>query len=158
MLTNFCCTRRLHSCSTTLRPRFDSLERGRRWKVARVLLSLGGRVATPFNDVLAVNGFAMLLLLHGETVTIRPKVGGSYERTAIVDRNPPALFNQAGEVVATAAEVRLHADATLGVDHTVLNTGGDLIDIEVRYGAAQTTHAIFQIISTDGGVVKLAVR
>lgn len=111
-----------------------------------------------FSQSIAKNAFSQLLLLHGETVTYRPKVGGSYERTAIVERNPPAIFDAVGNVVSPSAIVRFHNDATIGVNPVTLNTGGDEIDIALRNGATPTTRSVFQVISTDGGVTVLAVR
>ena len=115
-------------------------------------------MTNPFANILARDAFATLLMLHGETVTYRPKVGGSYERQAVVERNPPALFDAAGNVVAVNAIVRFHNDATTGVDANNLNTGGDKVDISVRYGATLKTQSVFQVVSTDGGVTVLAVR
>ena len=97
-------------------------------------------------------------MLHGETVTYRPKVGGSYTRTAVVERNPPAMFDPVGNVVAPSAIVRFHNDATIGVDPVTLNTGGDKVDISLRNGATPTTRGVYQVISTDGGVTALAIR
>lgn len=115
-------------------------------------------MSSQFSQILGVNAFAQLLLLHGETITYRPKVGGSYERTAIVERNPPALFDAAGNAVAPTAIVYLHNDATTGVDANNLNTGGDKIDIALRNGATPTTQSVYQVLSTDGGITELAVR
>lgn len=115
-------------------------------------------MSTPFNQIIGQNAFAQILLLHGETVTYRPKVGGSYERTAVVERNPPALFDAAGNAVAPNAIVRFLNDATSGVDANNLNTGGDKIDIALRSGAKPTTQNVFEVLSTDGGVTVLAVR
>jgi|TARA_R110002167_G_scaffold210293_1_gene414496 hypothetical protein len=115
-------------------------------------------MSTPFNQIIGNNAFAQLLLLHGETVTYRPKVGGSYTRTAVVERNPPAMFDAAGNVVAPSAIVRFHGEATTGIDPNNLNTGGDKIDIALRSGATPTTQNVYQVVSTDGGVTALAVR
>tara|TARA_R110002012_G_scaffold20689_3_gene73099 strand:+ start:3444 stop:3848 length:405 start_codon:yes stop_codon:yes gene_type:complete len=132
----------------------------RRWGVTRApqRFYLGFYMSSQFSQLIAQNAFAQLLLLHGETVTYRPKVGGSFERTAIVERNPPALFDAVGNAVAPSAIVRFHNDATTGVDANNLNTGGDKIDIALRNGATPTTQNVFQVLSTDGGVTELAVR
>ena len=111
-----------------------------------------------FSQSVAKDAFSQLLIIHGETVTYRPKVGGSFERTAVVERNPPDLFDAVGNAVAVNAIVRFHNDATTGVDANNLNTGGDEIDIAIRNGATVKTQSVFQVLSTDAGVTVLAVR
>ena len=75
-----------------------------------------------------------------------------------MERNPPAIFDAGGNVVAPSAIVRFHGEAEAGIDPNNLNTGGDKIDIALRNGATPTTQSVFQVVSTDGGVTALAVR
>jgi len=115
-------------------------------------------IMSQFNDLLGNNGFAQNLLVHGETVVIRPKTGGCSERTATVDRQPPAVWDAVGNAVAVSLMVHLHNDEDTGWAAEQINTGGDKIDVALRYGAALTTHVVFQLVTSDGGITTIAVR
>ena len=118
-------------------------------------------MVTPFQSIVAEQGFAQLLLLHGETIIYRPKTGGCYSRQAIVDRNPPEVLNAIGEVVAPRMLIRFHNDETLGVLAGRVNKGGDRIDCTLAVGDdAETavTLDVFLLVSSGGGRTVLAVR
>ena len=112
-----------------------------------------------FDTRFARSGFVRLLRHHGETVTYLPAAGGSRSLTAIIDREPPTIYDASGNAVTAEFMVRVHNDSTIGISASELDTGGD--GIELLEHSSDTTpvrKTILKMVSQDGGVVVLALR
>ena len=115
-------------------------------------------MATEF-DSLFFDAFDDQLLMFGESIVYRKQNGTERTITAIVDRDPPAIFNPAGEVALTPSVViRVHNDATYGISNTELETGGDKVTLAVRTSETASQRTIAKLLESDGGVVSLAIR
>lgn len=115
-------------------------------------------MATVFDSHFAAVGFPMLLSQFGESITYLPYSGGSRSITAIVDRDPPAIMDAAGNAVVPQFIVRVYNSATSGISSRELNTGSDELQFVKKIGETiPATLSIGQIISQDAGVVQLAV-
>lgn len=115
-------------------------------------------MATVFDSLFAQAGFPMLLSQFGESITYLPYGGGSRSITAIVDREPPAILDAAGNTVLPQFIVRVYNSATTGISSTELDKGKDELQFPKKVGAAtDSTFSIGHLISQDAGVVQLAV-
>jgi len=113
---------------------------------------------TDFDDRFAESGFDSLLVDHGERVEYHPQAGGSRFISAIVERDPPAVFSAGGELVHAKFSVSVLDDKTLGISSYELNTGGDEIALAIRKGKLRTRRVIIQMNDDAGGVLTLAVE
>lgn len=94
-----------------------------------------------------------------EEVTYYPRSGGSRTILAIVEREPPSLFDQAGNVVMVAFLVWVKNDKTDGILATELNTGNDQIELPERIGKLPRRRcSVERLIDHDGGMLQLALR
>jgi hypothetical protein len=87
-------------------------------------------------------------------------VGGSRSINAIVDRNPPAIYDAAGTVVMPSFIVTIDNDCTTGVTRGEMNTGGDEIELLAEYGDVQRTRlTVMMEVGRDfGGTIQLALK
>lgn len=114
---------------------------------------------TAFATWFAESSFPLLLEQHGERVTYYPRGGGSRSIDAIVDREPPAVFDSTGKVIKTSYIVRVFNDCVTGILSRELNTGGDELELIPKLGGAvPEKRPIVRLISQDSGVTQLAIE
>jgi len=115
-------------------------------------------MATVFDAHFAAAGFPMLLDNFGESITYLPFSGGSRSIIAIVEREPPAILDAAGNAVLPRAAIRVYNSCRSGISSKELDTGKDQIEMRLKVGdALPTTMSIMQMTSQDSGVTSLAV-
>lgn len=69
-----------------------------------------------------------------ETVTYKPRGGGTRAIKAVVDRNPPAYKGPSGKIVTPVLAIRVPNSATTGISSAELDTGGDKVSVAKRIG------------------------
>lgn len=105
------------------------------------------------------SGFPGLLTQFGEPIVYHFRAGGSRSINAIINRDPPATYNVAGEVIMPSFEIRVIADCKTGVLSSEVDTGGD--EVELRGDVSDATFKTCSILkkeSDDSGVVVLLLR
>lgn len=113
---------------------------------------------TVFDSHFAAAGFPMLLDQFGESITYLPNGGGERSIKAIVDRDPPAILDAAGNTVIPQFIVRANNSCRSGISSRELDSGRDMLRFVKRIGdAIPGTYSIGQMLSQDSGVVQLAV-
>ena len=113
---------------------------------------------TVFDDSME-HGFAALLSQHGETVSYKFRnTGDVVSRTAMVDRNPPDVVDQLGNVIGFSLMVSFHNDSTDGVLSNVVDNGGDEISVALKTNGTEEWRPVFSLLEGDGGVTRVAVR
>ncbi len=60
--------------------------------------------------------------------------GGSESVSALVDRNPPAIYDAAGNIVLPEFQITIANSCTSGVTCARIDTGGDQIEVVAEYG------------------------
>ena len=94
-----------------------------------------------------------------ELIPYRFGSGGSREVAATVDRDPPEVYNAAGDVVMPKFIIRIHNDSDTGVLPSEVDTGGDRVDLLKEFGGTVTeTVGVISVLSQDMGMVTLALR
>ena len=115
-------------------------------------------MATVFDAHFAAVGFPMLLDNFGESITYLPYSGGSRSILAIIEREPPAILDAAGNAVLPTATIRVYNSCRSGISSKELDTGKDEIEMILKVGDALPKRmSIMQMISQDSGVTSLAV-
>jgi hypothetical protein len=115
-------------------------------------------MATVFDSLFQQTGFPLLLSQFGESIEYVPRSGGSRSITAIVDREPPAIMDAAGNAVVPQFIVRVYNSAVSGISSQEMNTGGDQVRFVKRIGETiPATYSVGQIISQSGGVLRFSV-
>ena len=113
---------------------------------------------TVFDSHFASAGFPMLLSNFGESITYLPGGGGSREIQAIVDRDPPTVFDAAGNAVFPQFIVRVYNSCRSGISSREVDTGKDQLQFVRRIGeVVPVTFSVGMMVSQDSGVVQLAV-
>jgi hypothetical protein len=101
----------------------------------------------------------MLLANFGESITYFPQGGGSRPIQAIIDRDPPAIFDAAGNAVLPVAMVRVYNSCRSGISSHELDTGTDEIEFPLRIGdTLPKRFSVMQMQTQDSGVVSLALK
>lgn len=94
-----------------------------------------------------------------ETVVYNPHGGGSRTILAIVDREPPSIMDDAGNVVGLSFMVYVANNATSGIAATEIDTGGDRLQVSAMTGQLpRRTCSILKVMDNDTGMLQLAVR
>ena len=115
-------------------------------------------MATVFDAHFAAAGFAMLLDNFGESITYLPFSGGARSIIAIIEREPPAILDAAGNAVLPTATIRVYNSCRSGISSKELDTGKDEIEMILKVGDALPKRmSIMQMTSQDSGVTSLAV-
>ena len=94
-----------------------------------------------------------------EIVTYHPRGGGSRTINAIVDREPPSLMDDAGNVLALSFMLYVANSLTDGITADEIDTGGDTISIKSRVtNTAPKVCTILRVVDNDHGMLQLAVK
>jgi hypothetical protein len=113
---------------------------------------------TTFDSHFAAAGFPMLLSQFGESVSYYPKGGGRREILAIIERNPPAVFDASGNAVMPTATIRVHNSCRSGISSREVDIGKDEIEFVLKVGQTiPKTFSFMTLLSQDSGVTHLAV-
>lgn len=94
-----------------------------------------------------------------ETVVYYFADGGSRSIPAIVDRDPPAIYD-AGNVVMPSYVITIANSCTNGVTKAELDTGGDEVELFAEFcGVVRTRVTVLQEVERDyGGAIGLALK
>lgn len=94
-----------------------------------------------------------------EEIVYRPRGGGDRTINAIVDREPVAIYDAAGNMVLPEVNIHVDNNCKTGIAASEVDTGGDLILMTVRDGdTIPRTLAVMRIIGHDEGIVQLALK
>jgi len=112
-------------------------------------------MATVFDSHFAASAFPGLLDQFGESIKYMPRSGGTRTINAIVEREPPAVFDAAGNAVLPQFIVRVHNSCRSGISSNEIDTGGDTIELPKMVGdIVPTRFSIGQVMSQSGGVMR----
>ena len=115
-------------------------------------------MATVFDAQFAATGFPLLLSQFGESITYLPYGGGARVISAIIDREPPAIFNPSGDAVLPKFVLRVRNSCKTGIASNEIDTGKDELEFIKQIGeAVPTRFSIAQMVSQDSGVTQIAV-
>lgn len=115
-------------------------------------------MATVFDSHFAAAGFPQLIDNFGESITYYPNGGGARPIQAIVDREPPAIMDAAGNAVVPRFIVRVFNSCRSGIASNEIDTGKDELQFAAKVGeVVGKRHSIGQIISQDSGVLQISV-
>lgn len=115
-------------------------------------------MATTFDSHFASAGFPMLLEQFGESIVYLPTGGGRRSITAIVERNPPAIFDASGNAVLPTANIRVYNSCRTGIASSEINIGSDQVELVLKIGSTiPRTFSFMTMTSQDAGVTALAL-
>jgi hypothetical protein len=115
-------------------------------------------MGTAFDSHFAAAGFPMLLDNFGESVVYFPNGGGRRSILAIVERNPPAIFDASGNAVLPTATIRVYNSCRSGIASNEINIGKDEIEFVLKIGQTLPKRLSFMtLMSQDAGVSQFAV-
>lgn len=93
-----------------------------------------------------------------ETIEYNFRNGGSRSFSAVITREPPEVYNAAGEVVMPKYLITFPGDCESGVEPKDIDTGGDKIRIIRDFnGLATDTLRVGVVVAQDMGMVTVAV-
>lgn len=115
-------------------------------------------MASRFDTYFQTSGFVGLLAEFGEPVVYFFAGGGSRSVAAILERNPPAIFDQAGNPMQIEIVMRVRRHAIKGVLSNEVNRGLDSVEILRRVDdSAATRYTVVRKLAEDSGVITLAL-
>jgi hypothetical protein len=115
-------------------------------------------VASRFDTYFQTSGFVGLLAEFGEPVVYYFAGGGSRSIVAIIERNPPAIFDQAGNPMQIEMIIRVRRHASRGILSSEVSRGQDGVELLRRVDdAVATRYTVVRKLSDDSGVVSLAL-
>lgn len=113
---------------------------------------------TVFDSHFASAGFPMLLAQFGESITYWPRGGGSRSINAIVDREPPAIYDASGNAVMPKAVIRVNNSCRSGISSREVDNGGDEVEMPLNIGDQLPKRmSVMVMTAQDSGVTVLAV-
>ena len=115
-------------------------------------------MTTVFDSHFAAAGFPMLLDNFGESIAYVKGCGGRRVITAIVERNPPAIFDASGNAVLPTATIRVYNSTRSGISSREVDIGIDQVEFTRNIGdMSPVTFSLMTMVSQDSGVTQLAV-
>jgi hypothetical protein len=112
-------------------------------------------MTTIFDRQFGEQAFPMLLEQYGEPVVYYLRSGGSRSFNAIVERDPPAIYDAIGNVVSASYRVRFLNNCQGGVKSSEIDAG-DEISLVAEIGDARSRRFTVLIKkSVDSGVVSI---
>lgn len=115
-------------------------------------------MGTVFDSHFAAAGFPQLLANFGESIAYFPTTGGRRLINAIVERNPPAIFDASGNAVLPTATIRVLNSCRSGIASREVDIGKDEIEMVGKIGETIPKRFSFMtLMSQDAGVTQLAV-
>ena len=111
---------------------------------------------TQFETIHGTYAAPALLTMYGESVTYRPRSGGTRAITGIVITDAATIAALVEDVSQVRCIVRLLNNATTGIAASEVDLGGDKIDAPLRDGDSATTLAIKQLVNDDAGWTSVA--
>ncbi len=113
---------------------------------------------TLFDAYFTATGFPVLLDQFGETIVYLPANGGRRSISAIIERNPPAVFNASGNAVLPTLMLRVHNSCRSGIASNEVDIGTDQIELVLKVGdTIPQTFSLMTMLSQDSGVTSLAL-
>lgn len=112
-------------------------------------------------DDMAADALATFLNVDewAEYIVYRPVDGRPRQIKAIVDRHPPESPDGAGGIVTPFAIIDVADDQIQGIAASLLDRGGDLVDIPLRDGSTDfDTRPINRLLMASNGMLKLEIR
>lgn len=111
-----------------------------------------------FDSHFAAAGFPMLLDNFGESISYIPACGKRRVISAIVERNPPAVFDASGNAVMPTATIRVYNSKTSGISSTEADIGSDQAEFKLKIGDMKPrTFSFMTMLSQDSGVTNWAL-
>lgn len=115
-------------------------------------------MGTVFDSQFAASAFPGLLDQFGESITYFPTAGGRRLIKAIVERNPPSIFDASGNAVLPTATIRVVNSCRSGIASREVDIGTDQIEMVGKIGETIPKRFSFMtLMSQDAGVTQLAV-
>jgi len=115
-------------------------------------------MSTVFDSHFASAGFSMLLEQFGEPIVYLPNGGGRRPINAIVERNPPSVFDASGNAVLPTATIRIYNSCRSGISSKEVDTGTDEIEMILKVGdTIPKRFSLMTMLAQDSGVTYLAV-
>lgn len=94
-----------------------------------------------------------------EPIVYHFRRGGSRSVSAVIDREPPQVFDAAGNVATPKYVVTIAQDCNDGVKASEVDTGGDEITLLKEFGGVKTEKVTVEVlVSQDMGAIELALR
>ena len=109
-------------------------------------------------DQMLIDTRADYLVVFGETVTYKPRAGGSRSISAVVSREPPEGLHGAPHGSSSVTTIEVANDSTTGINSNEVDIGGDNVNLAVRIGESVQDRPIKKIISQDAGMMRLELR
>ena len=112
-------------------------------------------------DSIKADAFSVFLQTDefAECVVYKFRNGGSRSIKAIIDREPPAIYDAAGNAVLPAFMVTIHNNATTGVCESEIDTGGDQVELKKEFGDTIPEDVSVMVVSEkDMGMLTLALK
>jgi len=112
---------------------------------------------TAFDAQYSASSIPSLFGLFSESITYRPRGGGTRSITAMVSRVDRTQWQGVDNAVTVQAVIVVRNSSTTGISATEINTGGDAVDYSTRDGKAAETRSITRIVDTNGSTVTFEV-
>lgn len=111
-----------------------------------------------FDTQFAASAVPGLQDYFGETITYKPRAGGSRTITGLVDRTDRSVFGELDRGAATLLQIVVPNSVTTGILSTEINVGGDAVNVADRYGGTARDRRIVRVVETNGSSVTIEVQ
>lgn len=100
----------------------------------------------------------MLLEQFGESIVYVKDGGGRRAITAIIERDPPAIFDAAGNAVLPKISIRVYNSCRSGIRSSEVDIGVDEVEALLKIGDTEPkTFSFMTMVSQDSGVSHFAL-
>lgn len=122
-----------------------------------VAVTLAETVENDYDDLL-VDTAPLFMDEFGETVIYKPRGGGSRTITAIVNRPAAGRIDGLPHGTGPHLTIDVYNDSSTGISAAELDTGGDKVNLAVRWGDTPQDRVISKLAGQDAGFIRLEVN
>jgi len=96
--------------------------------------------------------------LGASTITYRPRGGGSRSIEAIVEYPGPAAIGDLSGGGRPVMDIYVKNDSTAGISSAEVDTGGDKLDVPLRFGLTAARVRVTRIVAQDKAILHIQVQ
>ena len=96
--------------------------------------------------------------LGASTITYRPRGGGSRSIEAIIEYPGPAAISGLSGGSRPIMDIYVKNDSTTGIASAEVDTGGDKLDVPIRFGLTVKRMRITRIFAQDKAILHIQAQ
>jgi len=96
--------------------------------------------------------------LNAKTITYRPRSGASRSIKAIIEYPGPGAIDGLSGGSRPVMDIYVENSSTTGISSAEVDTGGDKLDVPLRFGLTNTRVRVTRIVAQDKAILHIQAQ